>query len=140
MPLGGIFGTTIELVGKNLDLRAKNHTYISANLANAETPGYVPTTLSFEGELKEALKGKGNATPAITHPRHLPLKGKAASLAAVQGTVVKTPASTIGRDENGVELENEMGKLAENQIMYNASVQILGKEFEGLKQAIKGGI
>ncbi|KAF0219424.1 MAG: flagellar basal-body rod protein [Geobacteraceae bacterium] len=140
MPIDGIFGTTVDLVSKSLDLRAKNQNHISANLANAETPGYIPKTLSFEGELKGALKGKGNATPAVTHPRHIPLKGKAANLEGVQGEVVETPAATIGRDGNGVELENEMSKMMENQIMYNASVQILGKKFEGLKQAIKGGM
>lgn len=140
MALDGIFGTTVDLVSKSLDLRAKNQNHISANLANAETPGYIPKTLSFEGELKDALKGKGNATPAITHPRHIPLKGKAANLEGVQGEVIETPAVNIGRDGNGVELENEMSKMMENQIMYNASVQILGKKFEGLKQAIKGGI
>jgi flagellar basal-body rod protein FlgB len=37
-----------------------------------------------------------------------------------------------------VELEGEMGRMVENQIMYNASVQILAKKFEGLRTAIKG--
>ncbi|SNB47065.1 flagellar basal body rod protein FlgB [Geobacter sp. DSM 9736] len=141
MPLKGIFSTTVDLLGKSLDLRARNHNHLSANVANAETPGYVPSTLSFEGELKQALKagGKAGATPAITHPRHIPLKGRANDIQGVQGTVVDTPASAIGRDGNAVELENEMSKLMENQIMYNASVQILAKKFEGLKQVIKGG-
>jgi flagellar basal-body rod protein FlgB len=31
-----------------------------------------------------------------------------------------------------------MSRLATNQIMYNASVQMIGKKFEGLKFAIKG--
>ncbi len=30
-----------------------------------------------------------------------------------------------------------MGKLAENQILFNASIQILSKKFEGLKYAVK---
>lgn len=138
MPVKGLFGTTVDLLGKTLDLRAKNHNHISANIANAETPGYVPTRLSFESELKEAVKGKGGGTPAMTHPRHIPLKGKGTSLESVVGTVVETPANSVGVDNNAVELESEMGKMAENQIMYNASVQLLAKKFEGLKTAIKG--
>ncbi len=58
----------------------------------------------------------------------------------MQGTVIETPAGSLGRDGNGVELENEMGKLVENQILYNASVQIIAKQFETLKTAIKGSI
>jgi flagellar basal-body rod protein FlgB len=57
----------------------------------------------------------------------------------VQGEVIETPANTPSKDGNGVELENEMGKMAENQIMYNASVQMLTKKFEGLTYAIRGG-
>jgi flagellar basal-body rod protein FlgB len=136
MPIPGIFGTTIELLGKSLDLRAKRHAVISANLANVETPGYTPTDLSFESELKGALR-KGGSAPS-THPRHIPLKGGAASLLQVQGTVTEAPDGAEGRDGNGVQLETQMGRMAENQIMYNASVQLLNKKFEMMKQAIKG--
>jgi len=140
MALDGIFNTTINLLEKNLDLRVRNHNFISANLANAETPGYIPTTLSFEGELKSALNNRGGGTAAVTNPRHIPLKGQAGGIAEVRGTVTETPAGSLGRDGNGVELENEMSKLAENQILYNATVQIVAKEFESLKTAIKGSI
>ncbi len=140
MAIDGIFNTTINLLEKNLDLRVKNQNLISANIANVETPGYIPTTLSFEKELKSALKNRGGATPAVTNPRHIPLKGQAAGLDGVQGTVTETPAEARGRDGNGVELEAEMAKLAENQILYNATVQILGKKLDGLKMVIRGSL
>jgi flagellar basal-body rod protein FlgB len=141
MPIEGIFGNNIELLGKSIDLRAKNHNRISANLANAETPNYVPTTLSFEGELRDALKTqkdtRGTARVA-TNPRHIALKGQVSSVEAVQGTAVQTPSGSIGKDGNAVELEQEMSKLAANQIMYNASIQLISQKFSGLKMAIKG--
>lgn len=139
MPLNGIFGSTVDLLGKTLDLRARNHNHLSANIANAETPGYMPTRLSFEAELKDAVNGKGVGKGAVTHPRHIALKGMGDSVEKVQGTVVETPARSVGVDDNAVELESEMGKMSENQIMYNATVQLLAKKFEGIKQAIKGG-
>jgi flagellar basal-body rod protein FlgB len=137
MPVQGIFGTTVELLGKSLDLRAKRHALISANLANVETPGYAPSELSFEGQLKSALN-QGGRGGSVTHPRHIPIKGGTAGLERVQGEVVQLSSANGGPDGNGVELEAEMGKMAENQIMYNATVQLLGKKFEGLKQAIRG--
>ncbi|WP_243374361.1 flagellar basal body rod protein FlgB [Geotalea sp. SG265] len=139
MPVKGIFGSTVDILGKTLDLRAKNHNHIAANIANAETPGYMPTRLSFEAELKDAVNGKGVGRGALTNPRHIPFKGKGGSVEEVKGTVVETPAQSVGVDNNAVELENEMGKMSENQIMFNATVQLLGKKFEGLKYAIKGG-
>jgi flagellar basal-body rod protein FlgB len=139
MALNGIFDTTINLLGKTLDLRTQNHNRISANIANAETPGYTPTVLSFEKELRGALRDKGNAAPQFTNSHHIPLNGALGGLDAVQGTVIEAPAGTPGLDGNGVELESEMGKMVENQIMYNANVQFLTKKFATLTLAIKGG-
>jgi flagellar basal-body rod protein FlgB len=138
MPVNSIFGTTVELLGKTLDLRAKRQGLIAANLANVETPGYTPSDLSFESELKSALK-KGGTTPSA-NPRHIPLKGGgAAGIDRVTGVLVDLPGKGGGSpDGNGVELESEMGRMAENQIMYNASVQLLTKKFEMMKQAIRG--
>lgn len=141
MPIDELFGSTINLVGKSIDLRSKNHTYLTANIANVETPGFTPSTLSFQDELKQALarEQRPNAgTPALTNPRHLPLKGAASSVQQVQGHVLETPSPSAGTDGNGVELETEMGKMVENQIMYNASVQILSQKFNDMKMVIRG--
>ncbi len=139
MSLDVFFGSTINLLGKTLDLRAQNHNRISANLANIETPGYTPTTLSFEQELKSALRDKGGGGSNFTSSSGIALRGEPTALELVNGTVLETPSGTPGRDGNSVELETEMGKMMENQIMYNASVQLLSRKFEGLKLAIKGG-
>lgn len=138
MQLDGLFSTTVELLGKNIDLRARHQNLIASNVANAETPNYVPKSLAFEDELQGALKGGGKSA-AVTNNRHLPLKGAASRIQSVTGRVVETPAKTPGKDGNAVEIENEMGRMMENQIMYNASVQILAKKFEGIKSALKEG-
>ena len=138
MPVNTIFDTTVNLLGKSLDLRAKRQNMISANLANVETPGYTPTDLSFEAELKSALNKGGGKTASSTNPRHIQLKGGSAALELVAGQSVELPGRGTGPDGNGVELESEMGRMAENQIMYNASVQLLTKKFEMMKQAIRG--
>ncbi len=141
MPVNDIFGATVELLSKTMDLRIKNQTLIAGNLANAETPGFTPTELSFEDELKEAVKGRNirNGTPSTTNPMHFPLRRSSGNIEDVQGRIVDSPARTAGKDGNGVELEKEMGRMAENQVMYNASVQILAMKFDELKTAVKGG-
>ena len=141
MAIDKLFDSTIELMSKNLDLRAKNQTYIAANIANAETPNYRPQSLSFEDQLKDALKNGdgGSMAPVATNPRFIPLKGAVRKLEDVTGTVNENTTSGLGRDGNGVDLEREMGRMAENQILYNASVQILAKKFDDLKYVIKGG-
>lgn len=141
MAIDELFGSTINLVAKNLDLRAKNHMYIAANISNTETPGYIPKTFSFEGELKDAIKKRerGGLDSSEPNPRHIPLRGSSGGVEDVRGVVEETLPFSMGPDGNGVDLEREMGRMAENQILYNASVQILAKKFEGLKYAVRGG-
>ncbi|MDD2337810.1 MAG: flagellar basal body rod protein FlgB [Geobacteraceae bacterium] len=141
MPIDKLFGPTIDLMARNLDLRTKNQTYIAANVANAETPNYRAKTFSFEDQLKDALKNKdaGSMAAVPANSRHIPLKGIARKIEDVDGIVDESSTSGLGRDGNGVDLEREMGRMAENQILYNASVQILAKKFDDLKYAIKGG-
>jgi flagellar basal-body rod protein FlgB len=144
MQIDGIFGNTISLLGKSVDLRAKNQNLIASNVANAETPNFVPKTLAFEQELQGALKSRqnGQSTLATPHQRHIPIHGTGTgnAIQTVTGKVIETPNKTPSKDGNAVELEDEMGKMAENQIMFNASVQMLNKKFEGLRSAIKGAL
>ncbi|MDD2736617.1 MAG: flagellar basal body rod protein FlgB [Desulfuromonadaceae bacterium] len=140
MRIEGIFSNTIDLLGKSVDLRAKNQNLIASNIANAETPNFIPKSLAFDDELQSALKNSssGQRSHAVPHQRHIPVRGAGTSLQSVTGKIIETPAKTPGKDGNAVELENEMGKMAENQIMFNASVQLLTKKFEGLRSAIRG--
>ena len=143
MQVEGLFNSTVELLGKNIDLRAKNQNLISSNIANAETPSYVPKALEFEDELQGALKAgeRRRGTPAVTNSRHFSLKGAATvdRIQSVTGHIIETPAKSPGKDGNAVEMEGEMSRMAENQIMYNASVQILSKKFEALRTALREG-
>ncbi len=144
MPIEGLFGTTVEALAKSVDLRTQQQNLISSNIANAETPGFTPRTLEFEQQLQSAVKNSssrgGAAGMSVTNPRHIPLKGEGpASIRQVAGTVVETPAKTPGRDNNGVELENEMSRMMQNQVLFNASTQLLNRQFQELRVAIKGG-
>jgi flagellar basal-body rod protein FlgB len=141
MRVEGIFSGTIGLLEKSVDLRTKNQNLIASNIANAETPNFVPKTLAFEDELQGALKNRqtGQRTSPVTHPRHIPIRDAGGGgVQSVSGKVLETPAKTPGKDGNAVELEDEMSKMSENQIMFNASVQMLNKKFETLLVAIKG--
>lgn len=143
MQIEGIFSSTISLLGKSVDLRAKNQNLLASNIANAETPNFIPKKLAFEQELQGALKSRqaGQRPFSTPHERHIPVRGARSgnAIQSVTGQVIETPAKTPGKDGNAVELENEMGALAENQVMFNASIQMLNKKFEGLKTAIREG-
>jgi len=146
MPVEGLFNTTIDLLGKNIDLRTRSQNLITSNLANAETPGYTPKNLEFEQQLQSAVKKSSgrsvqlSGSGALTNAAHIPLRGVSTEqIGQVNGRVIETPAKTPGRDGNSVELENEMSRMMQNQVLFNASVQLLSKKFEGLRTALREG-
>ena len=102
MPVEGLFNTTIDLLGKSVDLRTRNQNLISSNIANAETPGYTPKKLEFEQQLQSAVKKSSSrgmhsaGSSATTHPAHIPLRGGGGErISQVRGTVVETPAKNF---------------------------------------------
>ncbi|PIE58469.1 MAG: flagellar basal body rod protein FlgB [Desulfobulbus propionicus] len=128
--------TTIQLLSKVLDLRAKNQQVISSNIANAETPGYSVKSLEFEEQLQSALSD-GSMQPVSTHPAHIP--NAPASLSQVEGNLVYTRDKTGLGDENSVSVDQEMVKLSTNEILYETAVTMLKKKLSWIKYAINSG-
>ncbi len=128
-----LFDQTVGMLRKVLNFRQTNQSLITANIANAETPGYQPARLHFEKDLQSALSAgrEKNATgreQAVLH-----------ALDQVQGRVVRdTSAPQIG-DKNNVSLDNEMMGLAENQIQYEAAISMMNKKLGLLKYIANDG-
>ena len=136
MPKIQQFDTTMQLLHKVLDLRSKNQEIIGSNIANAETPGFSARSFTFEDQLKSVLSG-GDMTPVTTRPNHIPLSST--SLDQVSGSIsIKRDTTGIG-DENTVSVDQEMIKLSENEILYEAAIAMLNKKMAMLKYAASGG-
>ncbi len=136
MPILQQFDTTLNMLQKVLDLRSKNQQIISSNIANAETPGYSAKSLAFEEQLQSALS-KDELRPVQTHPGHIPLSP--GSISQVTGIVTVNADNTGIGDENSVSVDQEMVKLSENQILYEAAVSMLNKKLSMIKQSMNSG-
>lgn len=128
---------TMRLLERALDLRAERHALIASNIANAETPHYQATDIEFEGALKEVMSRRNLPASGRTHPRHLPVHAEE-QLAITSNVVFRKPAS-VGNDRNSVDLDAEMAHLAQNNLLYNATAQLLSRKFAGIRLAIDGG-
>lgn len=127
-----IFNQTFGLLKKVMDLRQQNQQLISANIANAETPGYTPARLDFEKGLKQALATQ-SGPPAARD------RGVQQALDRVEGAVVRLPGNGAIGDNNRVEVDQEMVALAENQILYEAAVSMMNKKLALLKYVAGDG-
>ncbi|MBI3327978.1 MAG: flagellar basal body rod protein FlgB [Nitrospinae bacterium] len=129
---------TTTLLARLLDLRMERHTLIASNIANAETPRYQAADIEFEAALKSAMALNGSPAPIRTHPRHLPVRWEEGMV--VSPTLAhRNPRSGIGYDLNSVDLDTEMTQLAQNNLLYNATAQLLAREFTTVRLAIEGG-
>lgn len=130
----GFFDKTMVLLQKVLDLRALNQEVIASNVANAETPGYIPARLEFEDNLRQAVRSSNmpNIAAQASQPGHF--STSTSGIEAVEAKVIRHRENytEIG-DGNEVDKNQEMISLAENQLLYETAVQMLNKKFGMLK-------
>lgn len=130
----------MTLLERSLDVIAKRHQVLLANVANEETPGYKAKDLDFR-ETLAAVGGRGagplsvSSPSAAPNPRHIPLPGM--GLGGPPPTVVDFPSASGGLDGNTVSVEKTMAALNENSTLYAAASQILAKKYQGLIAAIR---
>ncbi len=137
MDLTNPFDANIKLLSKVLDLRSENQRVISSNIANAETPGYSPAKFNFEQDLKNALQHTGSIHMETTHAKHINLSP--VNIDQVKGNITRHPDNTGIGDENGVSVDSEMIALSKNQLMYEATAQLLKKKISAIKYAVSDG-
>jgi flagellar basal-body rod protein FlgB len=125
--MANIFGKIISEVTEHMNYRTYRQEVISDNIANVDTPGYKAKEALFESELDSKLK------LATTSPQHLN-KSPGESMFKT----VDDPFSRIGNDSNTVDIDREMMKLNENQILYSASAEIIQTKLQELKDTIGG--
>jgi flagellar basal-body rod protein FlgB len=115
---------------------------IAENVANANSPGYQSHDLkpfNFEAQVRAASGAAGStvaATPAgvmaVTNPGHMqPKRG-------VSGArTMKSPDSEVTLDGNGVVLEDEMVKLTQSRMDYDAAIGFYQQSMSMLKMAVR---
>jgi flagellar basal-body rod protein FlgB len=126
--------TPIPVLLKSLDAGMLRSRTIANNIANVNTPGYQRVEVTFEDELRKALdttKLKGTRT----NEKHLPL-GKL-DFSELNPKVEKPVDPTLPSGVNNVDIDSEMAKLAENQLLFNFSAKFLKGTYTKLNAAIQ---
>lgn len=120
-----LFGKTIPMLSSVLSFRSERQKLISANVTNIDTENYQPQELLFKNRLLDALAKEQNVNLVRTDRKHLPLPGPSGNEYKVETSAEK------------VSLDQEMTNLAENQLMYNVTVDILARKFRHISTFLK---
>ena len=118
---------------KALDSQSERHLLISSNISNIDTPGYKAKDIDFKGALRAALGTGDGLAMRTTHKGHI-----GPNNSDIKGLQAETFVESDAAKSNGnnVNIDKEMMKLAENQISYNASIQLLSKRVSTIRAAI----
>jgi flagellar basal-body rod protein FlgB len=145
-----VFDETLATLERALDARSLRHVVLSGNLANANTPGFVPREVDFQAALAQAQGGSDGSAPAAPAaapspalPGEIPLSaaGPGPSLPAAPGSpVVQSPAGGAGIDGNAVDADRALVALAENAIQYGATARAAGKKLAILRYVASDGV
>jgi flagellar basal-body rod protein FlgB len=115
----------IDKVLPYLNFAWKRHKVILSNIANADTPNYRAKDVVMEEESAGKLK--------ITREKHISPKSKEGF------RVIEIQRRLVGNDFNNVSLEEEMAKLTQNRLAYEAYMRMIRGSVDELSSIIKEG-
>ena len=124
--LNSIESTTTSALALALDAATARHQIIANNIANVNTEGYIPQALSFEGQLEQAR-------------RSLRERGQVDGSALANVRLRLEPALQADGQPAKVQMDTEMGQLAQNAVQYQALIKGVSRHFAILSSAVSDG-
>ena len=129
-----LFDRLTQTLEHAMDFRLERGNMIAANLANVDTPGYTPVNLKFDEQLADFLRETNPPPLSRTLASHV-----GSSTDAPRGEAEFDYYSLPDQDGNSVDLDHEMSKMAENQLLYRATTKVYSKRMALIKYAIQEG-
>lgn len=123
------FGKTLDIIKRGMDVAVIRQAVIADNIANANTPGFKRTEVTFEAQLKRALDSeKPPEFPALmTDKRHIPFEDYI-DYRTVRAQLVKEWDVFYRNDKNGVDIDKEMVDSLKNMMRYNLFSELYARE------------
>ncbi len=119
----------INVLDKAADASVQRNELLSNNIANVDTPNYKRKDIDFESILQAELAGGFSLNDQVAKVNK--------NLASLDPQVYTDNSSLAYRlDGNNVDIATEEAYLAENQIKYQALVDLMNQEFSRFKMVL----
>lgn len=105
---------------------------VAQNVANADTPGYAARDLKVPTDFAQAMRAGGGLPVARTHAAHIAPRTDMARF-----TSRTAPDSETTLDGNSVVVEEQMLKMAESRMAYDAAIGLYQKSMTMLRLAAR---
>lgn len=122
----------VNILDKAADAANLRNELLTNNIANVSTPNYKRKDLDFESVLQGELAGEKNLSKAVKKANQ--------NLETLDAQVYTDNASLSYRlDGNNVDINTEEARMAENQIKYQALVDLMNQEFARYNTVLSSG-
>ena len=127
------FGKTFYALEKAISIAQQRNTVITSNISNLDTPGYKSKDINFKSELARALETNPQKDLARTDPRHINMQ--------MNGDQMLETYEVQGEwnGYNWADIDSEMTKLTENNLVYRTAVEALLRKMALLKEVVRSG-
>lgn len=121
----------LTLAKSRMDWVAKRQEVLTENIANANTPKFVPSDVK-PFDFKEALS---NSSPSVqlasTNPHHI-----TPEIADRQKIIKSKKTFESSADGNAVVLEEQMAKISEAKTSYETAASLFQKQYKMIRTAL----
>jgi flagellar basal-body rod protein FlgB len=127
----GITNNSMRMMEKSMEFLWAKQTALLDNIANAETPNYRAKLVTFEEEFQRELEG-------ADHGRNKRTKQTMRGAIENASWQVEELPEVARRDENGVNVTEQMTELVRNAYQMQYVYQSLNSDLAALRTAIGG--
>ncbi len=134
------FGRTLDILHRSMDVAALRQNVIANNIANADTPNFKRSVVTFESRLRAAVEGERAPRPmqaAMTRERHIPF-AQPVDYRTVRPQRQLDYLTMTDNNGNNVDIEVESMDYLNNQLMYTLMSDTVNQQFQRLNLVVRG--
>lgn len=129
---------TYILLKKGIETNNFRYQVIANNIANADTPGFKRSSVTFEAQLKRAMEEENDKSlqAIVTNEKHIPFKVPI-SWEDVQAKRILDYSSSMRNDGNNVDIDRESTDLSKTTLVYSALLDLLKQDYNLINLVLK---
>jgi flagellar basal-body rod protein FlgB len=132
MPDNLSFRNIFNHLDKAIGVTQKRNAVIASNISNIDTPKYRPKDINFKEALARTLETDNGLKLIRTNPGHMDIEMNPQGIETFE-------EKGEWNGYNWVNIDKEMTKLTENNLIYREAVETLLRKIALLKEVIKEG-
>ena len=139
-----LFDTAFKTLMRTMDVRMIRQTMLNNNVANVDTPTYVPQDVDFHAAMKGMISEEDRTLESTQNNHISDVPNSSEMMFDFEGGYGEIPTfydetAEPSIDGNQVDIDTTMSHLAQNALQYNAAARSITKKLAMLKYVSTDG-